>query len=476
MPDATRTPPRHYPARDLRWLEQRGRTWYAVQGVPRQLRGILGKRKLLKSLGTRELHVAVARRHAALAEFQRIFDKARDPARTDGWMEAALAWRKTFTEIESGNPAALAAASGTDMDAPTLAQVAIEDQADELESTHGPAAADAFLGIAKGTATPLLLHVDAWLREGGVKGPLAPRTAAQYRADVMAFAEWARGIGVATIEAVTPAVAGRFVTEEMVQRHVQWASANRKITALSAYWRWLRKRAGVTAHPWQGQSLSKGSGRNTDDRKRPFTDAEAALLLGGGADTELADAMRVAALSGMRLEEIYRLTVADCADGWFRVRHAKTRAGVRRVPTHPDLAALVARRCAGKAADDFLMHEPGAPRKSRERSAALSKRFGRYRQDCGVHDRAEGKRHSRVDFHSWRRWFVTKARNAGIDRAVVAAVVGHEAGNLTDDVYSGGPGAALLRGCVESVTLPVQIRADKHSSTGQLAPTKAAQL
>jgi hypothetical protein len=40
------------------------------------------------------------------------------------------------------------------------------------------------------------------------------------------------------------------------------------------------------------------------------------------------------------------------------------------------------------------------------------------------------------------------------DRAVVAAVVGHEVGNLTDDTYSGGPGEKLLRACVEAVQLP----------------------
>jgi integrase len=66
----------------------------------------------------------------------------------------------------------------------------------------------------------------------------------------------------------------------------------------------------------------------------------------------------------------------------------------------------------------------------------------------------DGARHSRVDFHSWRRWFITAARNAGVDRAVVAAVVGHEVGNLTDDTYSGGPDEKLLRACVEAVRLP----------------------
>jgi integrase len=158
----------------------------------------------------------------------------------------------------------------------------------------------------------------------------------------------------------------------------------------------------------------------------------------------------------MRIEEIYRLTVADCAGGWFRVRHAKTRAGVRRVPIHSALAAIVTRRCDGKPANAFLFHEPGPKRDGRERSMALSKRFGRYRRTLGVHETADGARHSRVDFHSWRRWFVTTARNAGVDRAVVAAVVGHEVGNLTDDTYSGGPGEKLLRACVEAVRLPGQ--------------------
>ena len=53
---------------------------------------------------------------------------------------------------------------------------------------------------------------------------------------------------------------------------------------------------------------------------------------------------------------------------------------------------------------------------------------------AGVHERTEGKRYSRVDFHSWRGWFIAKARNAGIDGATVAAIVGHLAGSLTDDI------------------------------------------
>jgi integrase len=443
--------PRRYSARDTRWLELRGRTFYAVQAVPRPLWAKLKKRRLVKSLGTRELHLAIARRHAALAEFQRIFDGARAVAGSDALTQAALQWRRSL-EISEREVAATGAPHPNEAD---FMASAIEDEVEDVEDQYGPAAAREFAGIAYGTAMPLLLHIDAWLREGGVKGPLAPRTATQYRADMLDLAEWAKGSGITTVEGVTDQVAGRFVTEQLVGKGVHWATANRKITAASAYWRWLRKRAGIKATPWAGQSLSKGAGRNVDKSKRPFADGEVVTLMGGGdVDTELADAMRVAALSGMRIEEIYRLAVADCAGGWFRVRHAKTRAGVRRVPIHSALAALVARRCDGKASDAFLFHEAGPIRAGRERSMALSKRFGRYRQMRGVHDQPAGARHSRVDFHSWRRWFVTTARNAGIDRATVAAVVGHETGNLTDDTYSGGPGERLLRACVEAVRLP----------------------
>jgi integrase len=444
---------RHYPVQDLRWLQQRGRTWYAVMEVPRPLRAKLGKRRLIKSLGTRDRHVALARRHAALAEFQRIFNGARAVAGSDALTEAALTWRDTLERLRRGDTSTFSVSGEGAPEPRDAANWVVDGEAEDIAAEHGPDVARTFLGIARGTATPLLLQVDAWLREGGLKGPLAPRTAAQYRADLNGLAEWANGIGITTVEAVTDAVAGRYVTEQFVGRGVHWATANRKITAASAYWRWLRKRAGVKTNPWAGQSLSKAGSTNTEKNKRPFTDAEVGELMAGDADPELADAMRMAALSGMRIEEIYQLTVADCDGRWFRIRQAKTRAGLRSVPIHSALVAIVARRCKGKAKADFLFHEPG-PTPGRERSMALSKRFGRYRQALGVHDRLEHARHSRVDFHSWRRWFVTTARNAGVDRATVAAVVGHATGTLTDDVYSGGPAEALLRACVEAVRLP----------------------
>ena len=93
MSGTPRLKPRRSPARDMRWLELRGRTFYAVQAVPRPLWATLGKKRFGKSLGTHDYRLAVARRHAALAEFQRTIDHAGELARSDNLTEAALSRR-----------------------------------------------------------------------------------------------------------------------------------------------------------------------------------------------------------------------------------------------------------------------------------------------------------------------------------------------------------------------------------------------
>lgn len=433
--------------RDTRWLERRGLTWYAVQDVPRTLRSALGKKRLLKSLGTQDLHVAVARRHAALADFQRQIASAQRGASPDPLAEAAMAWRGEMARAE---------ARDDDIDSPLASLLA--DEADRIEREHGHAVADGFVDIATGRATPLLHHADSWLAEGGAKGPLRERTRAQYRSDLIALMRWmAMAKLPPTIEAITRATAGRYITQTLAG--LDRGTANRKISSPSSYWRWLVRRGHAETNPWHDQSLAKvRTGTTRDDPKRAFTDDEVAALLAGAPDLELADLIRVAALSGMRLDEPYRLLVSDCAGGWFDLRRAKTKAGRRRIPIHSALVEIIERRTRDQPPGGFLFPEPGPERPGRERSMPVSKRFRTYRKRCGVHDARPGVRQSAVTFHSFRHWFVTKAREAQNDRALVAAVVGHEVGNITDDRYSGGPSDERKRACVESVRLPAGSR------------------
>ena len=204
-----------------------------------------------------------------------------------------------------------------------------------------------------------------------------------------------------------------------------------------------------------------------DGGKRPYTDNELAKLIYGPAPVYLPDLMRIAALTGMRIEEICQLRVRDAEGDALKVRDGKTDNAKRTIPLHPGLAAIIEARSKGKAATDYLIHELPPPPKSREgRSDPAVKRFTRYRRDVGVDERPNGKAKSNIEFHSFRRWFARKAHDAlasgsvGFTAWTVADLVGHDDGgvlamlDLTMSHYPGPSPEAAKRACVEAVKLP----------------------
>ena len=82
------------------------------------------------------------------------------------------------------------------------------------------------------------------------------------------------------------------------------------------------------------------------------------------------------------------------------------------------------------------------------------KAFTYYRRKQGVTDPVEGNRRDRVNFHSFRRWFITKALQAGQPELVVQIVVGHKPQSVAASVYLGGLTMEQMKDCVEAVKLP----------------------
>ena len=110
-------------------------------------------------------------------------------------------------------------------------------------------------------------------------------------------------------------------------------------------------------------------------------------------------------------------------------------------------------RAEGKGTDDFLFHE--LPDKDGgRRGNSMSQAFTRFRRKAGVNDAAEGQRRGLVNFHSFRRTFVTLAEQAGQPESTIRAVVGHKRAGMTFGIYSGGPSLEQRRACVEAVPLP----------------------
>ncbi|SOR32665.1 protein of unknown function [Methylorubrum extorquens] len=59
-----------------------------------------------------------------------------------------------------------------------------------------------------------------------------------------------------------------------------------------------------------------------------------------------------------------------------------------------------------------------------------------------------------MNFHSFRRWFITKAERAGVDGDLLAAIVGHRRSGLTLGRYSEGLEMEAAKAAVAKVRLP----------------------
>lgn len=321
----------------------------------------------------------------------------------------------------------------------------------QLEAIHeGDAEARRLADLVYGRILPVGDELERFITEQDLK----VRYAGRHRRAVARLKAWMMvNHGTDDVRRVSRREAAKFV-DDLIAGGLSTKTANSLTSSLSVYWRWLHDRVGIEGNPWANQNRKQRAAEPLAD-KRSFTDAEVAKLLSGETSRTLHDLMRVAALSGMRIEEIARLTVGDTQDQAFNIRVGKTANSVRVVPIHDDLKPLVSRRVANKKADERLFDELRGSEK-RELSAKASERFTAYRREQGVDERADGQRQSNIDFHSFRRWFVTKAEQARQPMHVVSAVVGHAEGRggMTMSVYSAGPSLDQKRDVIASVRLP----------------------
>jgi integrase len=240
-------------------------------------------------------------------------------------------------------------------------------------------------------------------------------------------------------------------------------TVNRYSTALGLVWTWARRRGLFKGdNPWTDQQRQIGERRKLE--KLPFTAEELGLLLKTKPEkrpktptvnTTIPWLSWIAAYSGMRLNEICSLKIADLkrekGTHYFDVTGAKTEAGDRRVPIHSTLIALGLLDYAKTIKGDHLWPalKPGGPDK--KRSWYVSKRFTELRRRLGV-SRPDERGEDRIDFHSFRRSVISTLENARVPQSEVAQVVGHERAGITFSVYNPhGLSLGALRDVVEKI-------------------------
>ena len=315
------------------------------------------------------------------------------------------------------------------------------------------ALAKTFRSAALGNSSPIDSYLDEY-RQARLR--VKKRTEGDLVRGLDRLKTWCLANGIQNdVNAISSKVAKDFTEALSNELLLAPRTVKKYVSRLNLYWKYIKYRQYVPENPWLQVEVMVES-TEEDESERPFTDTEVAKLLMGPAPQALKDVMMIGALTGARLDAIVDMRVGDTEHGCFRFKPQKKEKRHRYIPIHPELKAIVERRRDGKKPDDELFPEypPNSVDSQRERSFKTSNHFTEYRRSVGVDEQIEGKRRSLVNFHSFRRWFTSRAEQAGIDDALISAVVGHKRGSITLDVYSEGPAIKAARKCVNSVKLP----------------------
>jgi integrase len=426
------------------YLKLRGRTYYVRVQIPQHLWAAAGRREYVKTLKTRDYNEANRRKHSHIAVFQQRIkglerQKPDDP-RAD-LIERALMLRedlerykgRVIVEDEQGQPL-------WTYDDELVSK--ISDEAKEFAETHGDEAATSFFRIAKGEGTPLRSElIDTWLAEQG--DTITDQTRAQHRTSVGAFLTWA-GEGLLGQD-VSRRKAGEYVSHLLTPTSgLSRKTAQRYVSSLSSFWKWLVARGIADANPWLGHGVGKKSKRGEAPNRRQWTDAGLKKLLSAQYTprymTIFHDLVRLALVTGARLDELCALRTADIQkreDGlWITIREGKTEAAVREVPIHDSAAPVLLRR--RKSPDGFLFEGllPGGPDK--KRSWNVSKAFGHYTKKLGLGE-------DRQVFHSLRNTFTEAMEAAEVPESTTKLIIGHKRSSLTYGHYSKGERVKLRK-------------------------------
>ena len=374
----------------------------------------------------------------ALAEARKLRDQrlgavrveeARAVAEANGNLESALDIAESLRAIE--NPHEREAIES-----------ALVDQAERLEQRVGEKKAVRWYKAATGQNTPFSTACEKYKADRGKS--MSRSTLNNLDTAVREFEEFA-GDDVC-LEDVERRMVARFVTEFLPSKKGPKApggqgpaTIRKKVSQLAQVWRWAQQR-GILPYsketPWDAQAPSKKDVNAAASKRRPFTPAESKKLLAEAPEGEaLGDTMRVALLTGVRLEEVASLDASqvDPKARFYVIRQGKSENAARVVPLVGEAHKVIKRRLANVNSSGPLFPEVPLRKSTGRRGGAISQAFTRLRRKVlGEHTDGELAQH--CFRHTWR----TAARRAGVDLRTSHEMGGWSRGKDTDLTYDHG--------------------------------------
>lgn len=184
-----------------------------------------------------------------------------------------------------------------------------------------------------------------------------------------------------------------------------------------------------------------------------LTREEVEGLADASDDARLANIIRFAALTGLRLNEIFSLTDMDVTlgDRAVVVRKSKTKAGERTVPLIEEAREVIrAQRANRPNMSTYLFPAPMGGKQNKDN---FSRSFRKLREKMPVGHPlryVEGEdENAQMPFHALRHTFATLMIGAGIQPKVLQTLMGHASISVTMDtyghLYDGATEAAMLQ-------------------------------
>ena len=503
----------------MSYLTQRGSVYYFRRVIPDDLKPMLGKNEIMKSLRTKDRETAKRLIPVEVIASNRLFDDARKALpSTKGGMKPdaaksavqreAVVWQADpasedqESELEALEPIMDALAEGREVDASPsdiaragrLLVLHEREMADiEREQLVGRMLGRASAmqnqavdcdGDKAGTGPDLNDIADKWAAEGSKR----PKTIAMVRATVGWFNE---RMGVLSVDQITKSHVIDFKNKLLGEKH-SVSNINVRLTHVSALLGWAARNDVIPVNVAVGTSIPNPQSKKS--RRKPFKLPELQAIFGspvfakgerpaGGKGEAAYWIPTIAVYTGARIREIAQLRYGDVrqveyADSegqmlksWFLniaedtdddgVETAiKTEASERLVPVHPKLIelGLIEYVQALKSKKGRIF--PLLPVDIYGNPAAKwGEWFSRYlRNDCGITDK-------RMTFHSFRHSFKDYARDARIEEGIQRQLMGHEGGDVAD-AYGSGYSLHVLVDAMATYRVPgLSIPAPKPAAT-----------
>lgn len=217
------------------------------------------------------------------------------------------------------------------------------------------------------------------------------------------------------------------------------ATIAKKVTLLRGVWDWARSKEILPEdfpNPWEKQGPSNDEIDAAAVARRIYRPDETAKLFAAKPEgTTLGDIMRIALLTGVRLEEIAGL---DCADvdhkaRWYTVVKGKSKNATRVVPLVDAAERIVKRRLKAAGNSGPLFPELPLRMSTGKRGGMVTQQFTKLRRKV-LGKETDGALAQHSFRHTWR----TAAGRAGVDLRHTQVMGGWSRGNAADAIYDHG--------------------------------------